>query len=1283
MPARCRGVPWRVSISGDGEAESRNSTRSIRWHRYVPRVASEWDFDAEGCAWQAVDSSLCFVDLSGFTKLSERLARRGRIGAEELTDVLNRCFGRMLELAYARNGALLKFGGDALLLHFTGADHPVHAASAAVEMRAALRESSQIITSVGRVALRMSVGVHSGTVHLFKVGTSHGELIVTGPAATRVAEMETLADAGEVVLSPETAARLPSSAIGATKGAGVLLKWRRGAVPPVAPVARRRVPAATIAACIPVGLRKYLSDGASEPEHRVATVGFVKFQGVDRLMSEGGADAVGDALHDLVSIVQETVDAIGVTLLSSDIDKDGGKLILVTGVPLTGEDDEGRMLQALRRIVSSPTALAVRAGVNRGHVFAGEVGSPHRATFTVIGDTVNLAARLMATASPGELYATPEVLDRSRTLYVTTALEPFMVRGKSQPVVAYTVGDELGPRLRTSAELSFTGRAAEFNVLLSAAESALAGSGTVVTIVGATGVGKTRLIDELRAATSGMTALEFQAEQSGSTSPYRGFRDPLRTLLGIERSDQAAMAQALKAAVTDLAPRLLPWLPLIGDVTHIDVPPTPEVDSIELRFRPDRTADVVIDLLTARVSAPMLITFEDAQWIDSASTALIDRLLQRVGEHPWLVIVARRPGVGGVDPQDVPRIELTPLTDDDVRAIAIAATAAAPLRPHEIDAIVQRSGGSPLFLGEVLRMARTGWVGELPASLDAVVNAEIDALGVLARRLVRYASVLGRSFRVSVLEALVADEQIDLDDATTRQLGRFLEYEGRDRVRFRHAMHREVAYEGLTYRRRRQLHLKAGEITEQMAGDAPDTVADLLSMHYALAHQHRKAWHYARIAGDRARVRYANVEAASQYERAIDVARRLDELPTKELSEVWRTLGDVREQLAVFEDAIDAYRKAAALTGGDRLVVADLLWRRARVRMHLGSYRTALAEATSGRRLLDSDPDPQAGAVRARLMSLQALLRQAQQRAEPALRFATEAIDEATAAGDDAALARALLVHEWAHRMLGNTAAAGTGERALAIYERLGDLDGAGKASNNLGALAYFDGRWDDAMRWYRKALDAYHRCGNEASAAVAGTNLGELLVSRGAYDEAESTLRESIRVLRSTHALDDVMFAEIQLGRLLVERGDPAEAAEFLVAVRAEAAALGQVGYVFETVLHLATAQAALGEYELALATIADGVAAVGSVDAVYQPTLARARVEALAGLGLIADACAALEEGIDAAREQGLAYEEALLLQQAIRLALLDPPAIDAANEALESILRRLHLGADAVSV
>src|SRR5258708_9374477 len=185
---------------------------------YIPRIAAEWERESPGVRWRELDATCCFVDISGFTALSERLARRGRIGAEELTEVLNHVFSRMLGVAYEKGGSLLKFGGDALLLAFDADDDAVLAAQAAVAMRAALREARSFPTSVGRLNLRMSVGLHSGAFDFFRVGATHHELLVAGPAATSTTRMEQTADAGEIVISAATAERLPGGAVGAEKG---------------------------------------------------------------------------------------------------------------------------------------------------------------------------------------------------------------------------------------------------------------------------------------------------------------------------------------------------------------------------------------------------------------------------------------------------------------------------------------------------------------------------------------------------------------------------------------------------------------------------------------------------------------------------------------------------------------------------------------------------------------------------------------------------------------------------------------------------------------------------------------------------------------------------------------------------------------------------------------------------------------------------------------------------------------------------------------------------------
>src|SRR5262249_7043757 len=149
---------------------------------FVPRLTIDWLRSSPELAWLEVDGTLAFVDISGFTAMSEQLSSQGRAGAEEVTDVMNKTFSALLEEAYGLGGGLLKFGGDALLLLYEGERHAARAARAAFEMRRTLRAIGRPRTSAGTVQLKMHAGLHSGTFHFFLVGDPHRELLVPGPA---------------------------------------------------------------------------------------------------------------------------------------------------------------------------------------------------------------------------------------------------------------------------------------------------------------------------------------------------------------------------------------------------------------------------------------------------------------------------------------------------------------------------------------------------------------------------------------------------------------------------------------------------------------------------------------------------------------------------------------------------------------------------------------------------------------------------------------------------------------------------------------------------------------------------------------------------------------------------------------------------------------------------------------------------------------------------------------------------------------------------------------------
>src|SRR5439155_25855247 len=234
---------------------------------------------------------------------------------------------------------------------------------------------------------------------------------------------------------------VPAECVGAAKGQGLLLQkeppGETGTLKLTEPPA---VPPETLVRCLSPAIRTHVLGGGGMPEHRPVTIAFIRFEGTDALIEDRGVPATAEALHKLVSAVETAVEEQGVSFLASDVDADGGKLILTGGAPKITGNDEERMLLALTRIAASDLPLPIRIGVHRGAVFAGDIGPKYRRTYTVMGDAVNLTARLMAKAEPGKIYATGDVLERSTTQFETTKLEPFVVKGKAEAVQAWSVG---------------------------------------------------------------------------------------------------------------------------------------------------------------------------------------------------------------------------------------------------------------------------------------------------------------------------------------------------------------------------------------------------------------------------------------------------------------------------------------------------------------------------------------------------------------------------------------------------------------------------------------------------------------------------------------------------------------------------------------------------------------------------------------------------------------------------------------------------------------------------
>jgi len=170
--------------TAEPRTEQAGVSTSDRLAPYVPRIAIEWLRETPNERHKQIEGSLVFVDISGFTALTERLSKKGKEGAEEMNDLLDACFAELLSVAYAQGAGVIKWGGDAVLLLFDGAGHETRACRAALNMQRQIKSAGKLRTSSGLTTLRMSVGIHSGAFDFFLVGDLHRELIITGPAAS-------------------------------------------------------------------------------------------------------------------------------------------------------------------------------------------------------------------------------------------------------------------------------------------------------------------------------------------------------------------------------------------------------------------------------------------------------------------------------------------------------------------------------------------------------------------------------------------------------------------------------------------------------------------------------------------------------------------------------------------------------------------------------------------------------------------------------------------------------------------------------------------------------------------------------------------------------------------------------------------------------------------------------------------------------------------------------------------------------------------------------------------
>jgi class 3 adenylate cyclase/predicted ATPase len=1130
---------------------------------YLPRTLVErWARDARGAPiWhESIAGSLMHCDMSGFTAMSERLAGRGKEGAELMAGVLNRFFTRMLGLADSHGGLQMKFGGDAMLLLFSGEDHAGRAAACAIDMQRAMAEFKDVEAGGERHRLRMRAGIHSGRFLAASVGEADGLLhyLLVGDDVSYTTAVEAAAPLDATAISAPSAALLGERAR--------LVQhehlWRLRSITDVAsPPARPSITPAPEAT-----LRRYLmpplaaADAHFAAEHRRVTAIFINLLGIAELIAgRGDAEAVRQA-DAYVKLVIAGLERHGGFLAASDASEHGDKLIVLFGAPAsTGRDESGalRFVAGLQRdLGASGLDLRHKIGVSTGFVFAGEIGSPLRREYTAIGDSVNLAARLMAAAPEGVAYVSGPTIERAGEEFVVSALKPMSVKGKAAPVRAFRlegVNAPAAPVAMPGARALLAREEEMARLLDSAAAVVRARRAAWAFVFGEPGIGKSAFIAaaQQRLVDDGWRVLFAHGLSHRAKDVFAAWQAPLHELFGINdgATDDAAW-RSIDEGVARLAPEERPYAPLVAGLLSVPAEEGPLLQFLDARARRERLARVMRALLAGEAhAAPLMLCFDDAHLCDGPSLELLAEVIEGLDAPVFLCLSSRAtlPPEMFVDREPALRLELRELPADAARSLA-AATAA--LDGERLDALLARAGGNPLFVQE---LALTGARGsDMPETVNDVILARLDQLPGAERRVLRAAAVVGTEFAAHLVRPLLGalDGPGFARAIGGLEAGGFITSAGPDAHEFRHPLAQEVVYDTLPFGERRSMHGHVAREIERDAAEHLDQVAALLLHHFDRADNPPKTVVYAARSGDRASRAFANREAIEYYTRGLTALAGGGDVAESDRSVLLERIGHCLEtqgrHTAATEALIESLERWRARRASRRRLLAldvaesareSVLCRRVAVSFERSSaYDEALRWLEQA---LASLP-LRGGRTTAEIYAAKSVTLYRKGEYGDAIAWGRKALTAARRTGESDVIAYAENMIAQSYMAEGSLRLAVRHLReAVRLYDAASDAPGQAAAHNNLGSCYQLMGQLDDARKQYEIALDADQRVGDLVDIAIIHNNIGEILLIQGAIDEARSHLQRVIEAHGQHEELTAVAgLSYVNLSRCaLVER--------------------------------------------------------------------------------------------------------------------------------------------------
>jgi adenylate cyclase len=1078
-----------------------------------------------------------FADISGFTPLTEALLKAygSRRGPEELTQQLNLIYDALVSEVHRYGGSVIAISGDAITCWLDG-DNGLRAIACGLAMQQAMQQFTAFkIPSVGIVSLAMKVAVAIGPVRRFLVGDPHIQYIdvLAGATLDRMAAAEHHAQKGEVVVDSEVIAQLGDKV--------ELVEWRDdpetserfGLVSGLTPrthveptpwpdfdadkLTEEQVRPWLLP---PVYERLRASKSELLAELRPAVVLFLSFDGIDY----DGDEQAGDKLDAYMRWVQTVLARYEGYLLQLTVGDKGSYLYTAFGAPIAHEDDALRAMSAALELRDLPITLDfvsnVQIGIGQGQIYTGAYGGTMRRTYGLMGDDVNLAARLMQAATPGQILVSHAARQATGDAFTWERLAPLKVKGKAEPVTVFSLDGLKESHAIHLQEpkyaLPMVGRAAELALIDQKLSQALTGHGQIVAINAEAGMGKSRLVAEIihRANSYHFVGYGGECQSYGTNISYLAWQPIWRGFFGLEPSwSVSEQLSELEQQLKRIDPALVPRLPILGAVLNLSIPDNELTHSFDAKLRKASLEALLVDCLRARAQEiPLLFVLEDCHWLDPLSHDLLEEIGRTIVDLPILLVMALRPPE--LQRLQAPRIsQLAHFTEIPLADFTSQeAESLITLKLHQffgpqielsgslVERVTTRAQGNPFYIEELLNYLQDQGFDpnntatleqlDLPTSLHSLILSRIDRLSESQKSLVRVASVIGRLFRAAWLWGVYPELgdpphiQADLDTLGRMELIPLDSQEPELIYLFKHVITQEVAYESLPYATRAILHEQLAWFIERVYNDTLEQYVDLLAYHYERSQNEGKKREYLRKAGEAAQANYANETAISYYQRVLPL------LSIQEQAAVMLKLGEVLQLVGRWAEAGDLLQQTLELAEqwDDQFAQARC--------------QTAIGE----------------------LLRKQGLYTEAVIWLERA-RAGFEAL------GDQAGVGQVL--------NYGGTLAAQQGnydmsrllyEESLVIRRKLDDKANIASLLSNLGLNAHEQGDYEVARALHEESLDLRYQLKDKWAIAVSLNNLGFLNLDLGDYEAAHTQLEVAIGLQRE---VGDRLMTAIALNNL------------------------------------------------------------------------------------------------------------------------------------------------------